>query len=324
MLAIPTGDGYPSNVSERTRAELILAAHTMAIDQMTGEVVTAFRRECIDTILIKGPAIAQWLYPAGGRVYGDTDLLVSPRDFSRATHVLEALGFGEPIRGRVAHAHTYRRKDVLAGLEFCVDLHRSLPYITAAPAEVWRVMSDQTEQMAVGGLDVSVPGIPQRLLHIAIHSAQHAFESGKPLEDMRRAIEVATVEQWEAAVEQSRILGAEDALAGGLCLIPEGQILADRLGLTTRRRGMLRFAANPETETAAYQVQRVVDAASFGEKLKLIVDGITLSPVVMRKMSPLARRGRLGLFVAYAYRPLQLMGRLGPALVARKRIVKSP
>jgi hypothetical protein len=311
-------------VSEQPSLAVILTAQTMAVDQMTCEVVTAFRAAAIPVVLLKGPSIAQWLYPSGGRVYGDSDLLVSPQDFSRATRVLGELGFGEPMRGRAAHAHTYRRRDSSVGHELCVDLHRSLPFVTVAPEDVWRILSAGAGSITIGGTRITVMDTPQRALHIAIHAAQHLFDSTKPLEDLQRAIEVVEYSDWEAAATLSKSLGAEDALAAGLGLVPEGRDLAERLALTQRRRGMLRIASSPRSEGAAYEVQRVLDAPSFRERVKLISDGVLISPAAMRHASPIARRGRGGLVLAYVLRPFQLAKRLVPALVTRKRILKSP
>ncbi|HEX3794486.1 MAG TPA: nucleotidyltransferase family protein [Acidimicrobiales bacterium] len=311
-------------MSDTQRAILIATAQTMAVDQMTCEVVEAFRQEHIDSVLLKGPSIAQWLYPHGGRSYGDSDLLVSPGDFPRAVGVLERLGFGHPVRGRAAHAHTYRRQSAPGECVMAVDLHRSLPYITVPPTEAWRVLSTNTGTISLRGLEVAVLAVPQRILHIAMHTLQHAFESSKPFEDLRRALAVVDMADWGAAAEISRALGAEDALAAGLSVLPEGKEVVERLNLSTSRRGILRMASSADPDGPAYEVQRILDAPSFSERLKLMYDGVALSPAVMRSESALARRGRGGLVLAYAYRPVQLVGRLGPALMARRRILKRP
>jgi hypothetical protein len=302
------------------RSALVLTAQAMAVDEMTCEVIGALDREGITAILLKGPSIAQWLYPSGGRPYGDCDLLVSPGDFAPAASILRRLGFGQPTWAWAEHAHTYRRTDA-GGCVLCVDLHRILPYLTASPDRAWQILSADTDTMQVRGTPVRILGIPQRILHIAIHALQHAFESKSPFEDLRRAIAAADAATWQKAAELSRALGAEDALAAGLCLVPEGQELADRLELTKTRRGTLRMAASTSIDGPAYQVQRILDASSFGERMKLIFNPAFVSPSFMRQTSPLARRGRLGLALAYAGRPFLLVGRFGPALVHRRRIL---
>jgi hypothetical protein len=308
-------------MAEGVRAELIGAAITMAVDRVTEEVVTAFGRAGVPCVLLKGPSIAQWLYPIGGRSYRDTDLLVSPHDFHRATDVLRSLGFGAPSHALVDHAHTYQRN--AGGYAQSVDLHRTLPYLVSPPDEVWQALWGSHATIAVGATQVDVLGVPPRCLHIAMHALQHAFEARGPYEDLRRALDAARLEDWSEAAVLGRRLGAEDALAAGLCLIPEGEAVSERLGLTTERRGIVRMAATVDEQLPAYQVQRFLDAESLGERVRLLVNPIMLSPTNLRQVSPLARRGRLGLGLAYASRPFVVAGRTGSALVSRRRILKS-
>ncbi len=136
-------------------------------------------------------------------------------------------------------------------------------------------------------------------------------------------IAAAPFEEWTAATAVSRELGAEDAMAAGLCLIPEGAELSTQLGLTADRRGIVRIAATVDRQVPAYQVQRFLDAESFGERLRLLVNPIVLSPANLRQVSPLARRGRLGLGLAYVARPFVVVSRTGSAMVSRRRILKA-
>jgi hypothetical protein len=75
------------------------AIGTLAVDRVTAEVISAFDAAGIPSILLKGPSIARWLYPAGGRGYVDTDLLVQRQQFSRASDLLKDLGFVELLKG---------------------------------------------------------------------------------------------------------------------------------------------------------------------------------------------------------------------------------
>jgi hypothetical protein len=311
-------------MADGVRAGLISAAVTMAVDHVTGEVVAAFNQAQVASLLLKGPSIAQWLYAEGGRIYRDTDLLVSPDDFGRASEVLRSAGFGAPSHALVDHAHTYQRETT--GYAQTVDLHRTLPYFVAPPAEVWRVLSRSKSTITLGDVEVDVLGVPERCLHTAVHAVQHAFEvfeASGPFEDLRRAVAAGTFEEWSEAAAVSRALGAEDALAAGLCLIPEGEALAARLRLTNDRRGIVRIAATVgHSELPAYQLQRFVDADTFGERIRLLVNPIMLSPANLRQVSPLARHGHVGLGLAYAARPFVVAGRVGSALVSRRRILK--
>ena len=102
---------------------------------MTAEVVTAFKDAGIPTILLKGPSIARWLYPAGGRTYRDTDLLVPPSQFADAGSVLRSLGFTDLLED----FHPCERSAQAVETPFTrapgpgarpggqVDLHRNIP-----------------------------------------------------------------------------------------------------------------------------------------------------------------------------------------------------
>ena len=177
--------------------------------------------------------------------------------------------------------------------------------------------------MLVARAKVEVLGIPQRLVHMTIHCVQHAFESTGPFEDLRRAVATVDRTQWEQAAAVSRAMGSEDALAAGLCLIPEGAALSAALGLTTERRGVVRMAASTHNDLPAFQLQRIIDAESTWERIKLLVNPILVSPSMLREDSALARRGGAGLVVAYAARPFVLARRMVPALRARRRILES-
>ncbi|HWD53967.1 MAG TPA: hypothetical protein VG346_02540, partial [Acidimicrobiales bacterium] len=187
-------------------------------------------------------------------------------------------------------------------------------------------LSRSKSSIMLGDVGVDVLGVPERCLHMAVHAVQHAFEIGEasgPFEDLRRAVAAGTIEEWSEAATVSRVLGAEDAMAAGLCLVPAGEALCARLRLTTARRGIVRIATTVDhNDLPAYQLQRFVDAENLGERLRLLVNPIMLSPANLRQVSPLARHGRVGLGLAYAARPFVVASRVGSALISRRRILK--
>src|SRR5687768_11791121 len=107
----------------------IAAARVLAIDRVTASIVEALRARGIESMILKGPALARALYDEGElRVYGDTDLLVAPADREEAERVLRDEGFEGPPRTAYAarvepHALHYVRRDDGAN----IDLHRTLP-----------------------------------------------------------------------------------------------------------------------------------------------------------------------------------------------------
>src|SRR6266566_4522520 len=71
------------------------AVKGLLIDQLTVEIVGAFATHGIATLVLKGPVLAQWLYPGEVRPYGDSDVMVAPDDWDRAVATLRGLGFSD-------------------------------------------------------------------------------------------------------------------------------------------------------------------------------------------------------------------------------------
>lgn len=215
-----------------TAAALGSVARSLAIDAHTAEVVAALQGADVPVVLLKGPSIARWLYTDGTpRSYGDSDLLVPDERFEAAQQVLEGLGLVKRPMTALdldprPHASTWARPDG-SGV---VDLHWTIPMV-GAPDAVWSTIARDAESILVAGCDVPVESPPMRALHVALHAAQHGPHHGKPLEDLRRAVEQAPVETWLRAKALAEELHAVPALALGLALVPGGAELADRLSV---------------------------------------------------------------------------------------------
>ncbi|MDX6664460.1 MAG: putative nucleotidyltransferase, partial [Solirubrobacteraceae bacterium] len=60
------------------RPSLVAAARALVVDRATAEAAGAMSAAGVPVVLLKGPAIAQWLYdPCEQRGYSDADLLVA-------------------------------------------------------------------------------------------------------------------------------------------------------------------------------------------------------------------------------------------------------
>ncbi|HUC03955.1 MAG TPA: nucleotidyltransferase family protein, partial [Acidimicrobiales bacterium] len=168
---------------------------------MTAEVVAAMGAAGIETILLKGPSIARWLYPEGGRTYGDTDLLVAPGEFEHAEEVLRALGFvdayegfhpfelgmyapGLPVR---VESRLVRQAGAGRGPAGAVEPHRNLPRLPIGDEVLWAEFNADTQPMSVGGVQVRVLGRTALAFHVVLHAVQHGF-GGHTAEDLRRAV----------------------------------------------------------------------------------------------------------------------------------------
>ena len=75
-------------------AWLAATGERLRIDAATVEVLERFELAGVHALVLKGPAIARWLYPDGvDRPYIDCDVLVDPADFDAAEGVLRSLGY---------------------------------------------------------------------------------------------------------------------------------------------------------------------------------------------------------------------------------------
>jgi hypothetical protein len=164
----------------------------------------------IRSILLKGPAVASWLYDQPWeRGYSDVDLLVAPEDHGRAEEVLEALGYHvwTVERESLHHASTWTRSGIRAAE---VDLHWRVPLAPDGSAS-WSVLSTETEPLSIGSTTVELLSPAARAMWIALHAVQHGVGSAKPMRDLERALERVDAETWTRAAELSRRLAAAAA-----------------------------------------------------------------------------------------------------------------
>jgi putative nucleotidyltransferase-like protein len=298
--------------------ETALALSTLLQDRLTAGLVRDLEGAGVPTIVLKGPAIANWLYPGRGvRTYGDSDLLVSPDNWGRAMEALQSLGFEDDL-GSLAHprmesltSHPWKRPG------HHVDLHCTLWGIETTPERAWQVLSSHTTTMSVGGEEVRVLALGARTMHVALHAAQHGYDEGKPISDLELAVEVLPEELWLEAAEVAAELDAVGNLATGLRLVPEGRELAERLGITPQGSvdALLRVAHVP----LASGFEELATTRGVRGKLSIVRSELVPTPDFMRWWSPLARRGPAGLAASYLWRPLYLATRAVPGLLAWRR-----
>jgi hypothetical protein len=211
----------------RPSRDLVAVAQALATDQRCAEVIIAWRAAGIEPILLKGPTLAEWLYPGEVRSYVDADLLVAPSDLLRAAEILGELGY-RPFDGFVSlHAHPWLRPQ--DGGE--IDLHANLWGPGKPPERVWSDLQPWLETTRIAGVEVRTLGLPARALYVTLHAAQHRDDDGKPGEDLRRALARAPGRIWQEAEILADRLGVLGFMAKGLAREPEGLAVIDRLPL---------------------------------------------------------------------------------------------
>jgi hypothetical protein len=307
------------------------AVHDLALDAATREVVEALDHEDVRPLLIKGPAITRWLYTnEAARSYVDVDLLVSERDWGAAARVLARLGFKSWNAGLseeefaelaaedqiATHAETWTRPPGIS-----IDLHRTIVGIGAGQAELWKAFSDGREPLTLGTRAVDIPGEPARTVIVVLEAAKAGASDDKGMENLGRALDVVGEDVWSEAARLARSLNAEPAFAAGLRLLPEGERLARELGVSSAIdvETALRAHAAPPT---AFGFQHLSETRGARAKAAFVATEIVPSRVFMRSRFDIARRGTLGLALAYLWRPVWLVIHAGAGLRAWRRARK--
>lgn len=206
----------------------------LRVDSWTVEAIDALRAQHIRVLLLKGPAIARWLYPNAphARPYADADLLVASDRIRAAAAVLESLGY--EMHGTPAapvdepHArHFYRRTDAAA-----VDLHRAIHCTEHVDAGlVWNTLASRTQTLAVAGVNVEIPNAAVRALHLALHLGPYDGRESQQWRDLDRAVRVIDAATWSDAAQIARSLGIEADLGARLQRVPAARELVRALAL---------------------------------------------------------------------------------------------
>lgn len=307
------------------QANVHAVATGLRIDSATAEVLRAFAAEGVRCRLLKGPAIAQWLYePGEPRYYIDSDLLVAPADLKRAEVVLERLGFVKrfddsrmPEWWREHASEWLRPSDGVP-----LDVHRSLHGVGVGDDEAWSILSASPANVPVAGLDAPVLAASARALHVALHAAQHGEAQGRPLADLERAISRLDEGLWSAAARLAERLEATEALSAGLGLTAPGKELARRLGLPApSSTAVMLHAAGPPA--VALGIEQLVRARGVRARVSIIRHKVFPPPEFIRHWQPVGTDSRAGLARAYARRPFWLLRHTPRALrtwlAARRR-----
>ena len=288
----------PRDTDSRRHANA--AAVALAVDLLTAEVVEGLEAAGVDCILLKGPVVAEWLYPDALRTYEDCDLLVEPGRRQDAEATLRELGF-----------RPYDPSPVAAGLgppvSRCwlrgwerIDVHNSFWGLTAEPADVWVAFAAESVTGVVARRQVRMPSPSARLLLVALHAVHHGSAAPQPLADLTRAFEQKPDEAWRDALGLARRLGGEAAFLAAFALLPMGRERARALGLP--RRITIESAVTAAGLPVSEGFERLARTESLVARLGLARAELMPSAEFMRWRYALARSGSAGLAAAYPVR----------------------
>lgn len=298
-----------------------MTARALQVDRVAVEVVGALAADGVRAVLLKGAAIATWLYDEGAcRPYGDADLLVAPAYFGPAERTLTGLGFVLKQAGLSPVEETPHARLWVRGTDM-VDLHRTVWGVGVDPASAWTVLTAETEVLRIGGGTVEVLGHPARALHLALHAAQHGGREVKPREDLERATALLPFDTWQRAAVLARSLGAVQPMAAGLRSTPATASLADQLGLEAGAPLWIRLRVGAAF-TDALVIGKIVQARGLKAKVATAVRYLVPTPGRLRGRYHFARRGPVALGATYLWWPISFAGRLPRILADIRRATK--
>ena len=269
-----------------------------------------------DPIVLKGPALAIWLYTGDReRTFGDLDLLVKPARIEAADGCLSALGYSRGQAGWDRISHAWRKP----GETFAIDLHTSIVGADADPGIVWRELTANSVERYLLGVPCRCLDEDGLAMHVATHAAQHALDGdAKPLEDLRLALAAADADTWTAAADRARRIGAEPAFAAGLRRLPEGAAVAARLGLSEVAPIDVALRASEDPPALVLGLEQLRRTEGAAAKARFALSKVFPPAGQLRATSSLARRGGAGLVAAYGLRPFAVAAEL-PRALARHR-----
>ena len=289
---------------ERVPLAAGVVAANLRVDSNTAEVLRNFQAAGVETLLVKGPSVARWLYDnSNPRGYADCDLLVRPQDLTTAERVLAELGFEPEIdRHKMPawwqeHAVAWLRERDGAG----IDLHETLPGTGVGPEQLWLTLESHREPIDIAGSTAETLTKPGRAFMLALHAAHHGSGWGQFIHDLERGTCEVDLETWRAAAELAESLNATPAFAGGLRLVERGREIAAELHLPVEGAVDLGLKASTPPPLALGFEQF---ARTRGLRPRLAIIRHKLFPPVtfMKRYSPVTPRGPLGLVRAYLRR----------------------
>ena len=211
--------------------------HQTELDAAAVEVLDAFEAAGVESLLLKGPALAQMLYhPGEHRGYGDIDLLVAPTDLDAGRRALAELGYANSERGGlddvagIMHSELWSQALESKMVQLMVDLHWRLAGCEAPADVIWKVLGRRRAGIELGGRSVPILAHDGLALHLATHAAQHGPDDIKAIADLVRGLERWDPEIWRSAADLAEQVDGAAAFAAGLRLTAPGTELAREIG----------------------------------------------------------------------------------------------
>lgn len=190
----------------------------MAVKQQSVEdVLERLNQAGLDTMVVKGPAIAHTLYPKPAlRPYNDLDLVVRERDWAAAHQLLVEMGFSseedlpQPPPKLTPLDILYEQKYRHPETELLVEVHYDDILNAGLAARDVEGFWHRASQIDVQGLPIKVMSLEDQLIHMCVHLHYHGYTRLNNFSDMAFAVRDYGMKlDWERLLETVRVEGAQ-------------------------------------------------------------------------------------------------------------------
>ncbi len=175
LLRTQTGITAPRGILELLKeVSRVQAAEALAVEATSAEALRRLVAGGIRVMVIKGPAVAQYLHQPGHRTYSDIDLLVPPRDFRSAQRILSSMGY---VRAEESEQPwRWFEKCCIEGVNLrreegwkSIDLHHHIaPWVFAKELKAERLFA-RSRSGTVAGIAVRIPCPEDALVIASLH-----------------------------------------------------------------------------------------------------------------------------------------------------------
>jgi hypothetical protein len=181
-------DCIPQGATQALRDayRLNAARNTLVNTELRG-ILTVFRDQNIEVIVLKGAALAETVYAYRAlRPMSDIDLLVRSERLAYVEAKLLEMGYGLDVGTKPHHQyHWVFTKNASPNVEIHWHLHRPTDPFRVDIEACW----NKAERADIGGVDALVLSPADLLLHLCQHLGQHKFSGGiRPLCDLSVAV----------------------------------------------------------------------------------------------------------------------------------------
>lgn len=170
------------------------------------EAILALQDAQIDALVLKGPALAERLYPDPAlRPSIDLDLLIEPARIDAAAKALMRLGYRAETGPTARYARAYQRQVHLERPQGPpIEIHAALyaGFGTTVPAEP--VVARSAGYVLENRARCRILDAEDEALYLAVHAAGHSFIRMMWLYDLKLVLRAHPGLHWESVVERAR------------------------------------------------------------------------------------------------------------------------